>query len=283
MLLRSKGGAKRMGFWRAAGATAVLAAIGATPAGAQAPTYGGGHLPSTTDSTTRYVPTLGVTLQPRGDRIALRFDTSLRCGGRSYDIVGRAVVAWDGRSFSASARRTMDIGGGRIDYDWALSGQADGTIAAGAARVTGVRVTGRRRVSCNHRPTRPFSARLAAPAPTGAPRPPGGASFGGVSTISVADGLSGPVTLKAARDGVRIAARWTALAPCRTGPRVALLNFTPATPVRASGSFARAERFKVRYNDALVRYRAYFGGRVSGESASGSLRLRARIYDRRGT
>lgn len=267
---------------RVAGAMAMLA-IWAAPAGAQTPSYGGGHVPSTTDSTTRYVPTLGVTLQPRGDRVALRFDTSLRCGGRSYEIVGRTVVPWDGRSFSAAARRTMDIRGGRIDYDWAMSGQADGTIAAGSVRVAGVRVTGGRRVSCDHRPTRPFSARLAAPAPPGAPRPPGGASYGGVSTISVADGLPGPVVLKASRDGGKVAARWTALGPCRTGPRVALVNFTPATPVKADGSFARSERFTVRYDKALVRYRVRFAGRISGESASGTLRLRARIYNLGGT
>ena len=96
------------------------------------------------------------------------------------------------------------------------------------------------------------------------------------------DGLPGPVTLKASRDGGKVAARWTALGPCRTGPRVALVNFTPATTVRASGAFGRSERFKVRYDNALVRYRVYFGGRISGESATGSLRLRARIYNRAG-
>ena len=49
--------------------------------------------------------------------------------------------------------------------------------------------------------------------PTGAAAQPArGAAFGGLSAIQVADGLRGPVVLKATSSGRRIAARWTALA-----------------------------------------------------------------------
>ena len=85
----------------------------------------------------------------RGDRMALRFDTSLRCGRTSYDVVGRTRGAFDGRAFSAAASRRMRIAGGR-------------------------------KTACNRKQTRRFTARVAAPAPAGAPRPAGGAAFGGL-------------------------------------------------------------------------------------------------------
>ena len=206
---------------RMVGAAVALAAIWAAPAAAQAPGYGGGRLPSAAVPKGGYVPTLGIALLPRGDRMALRFDTSLRCGRTSYDVVGRTLAAFDGRAFSASATRRMRIPGGRIDYAWTLAGEADGTFASGTLRIAGVRTVGGRKTACNRKQTRRFTARVAAPAPAGAPRPAGGAAFGGLSTIQIADGLRGPVILKATSSGRRIAARWTALARCGRGPRSA--------------------------------------------------------------
>ena len=89
--------------------------------------------------------------------------------------------------------------------------------------------------------------------------------------------------LKATSSGRRIAARWTALAACRRGPRADLVNFTPSMRIASDGRFRRAERFGVRYSDALVRYRVSFAGRVSGEGAAGKLRMRARIFNRSGS
>ena len=83
-----------MGWTRVAVTAAALAAIWAAPAAAQAPGYGGGRLPSAAVPKAGYVPTLGIALQPRGDRMALRFDTSLRCGRISYDVVGRTLGAF---------------------------------------------------------------------------------------------------------------------------------------------------------------------------------------------
>jgi hypothetical protein len=267
---------------RMVGATVVLAAIWAAPAAAQNPGYGGGRLPSAAVPK-GYVPTLGIALQPRGDRMALRFDTSLRCGRTSYGIVGRTLGAFDGRSFSASAARRMRIPGGRIDYAWTLAGAADGTIASGSLRIAGVRSVGGRRTACNRKQTRRFAARVAAPAPAGAPRPSGGAAFGGLSTIEIADGLRAPVILKATSSGRRIAARWTALARCGRGPREQIVNFTPSMPIGAKGGFSRSERFAVRYTNALVRYRVRFAGRLSGEGSTGTLRMRARVFTRSGS
>jgi len=272
--------------WMRMAATAALAALAAliwtAPAAAQSPGYGGGRLPSAAVPRTGYVPTLGITLQPRGDRMALRFDTSLRCGRTSYDVVGRTLGAFDGRIFNASAARRLRIPGGRIDYAWTLAGQADGTVASGTLRITGTRVAGGRTTGCNRKPSRRFNARVAAPAPAGAPRPPGGAAYGGLSAIRVADGLRAAVILKATSSGRRVAARWTALARCGRGPRAELVNFTPSMRIGARGGFSRAERFAVRYSDALVRYRVRFAGRVSGERARGTLRMRARVFTRSG-
>ena len=74
-----------MGWTRMATTAALAAATWAAPATAQSPGYGGGRLPSAAVPRSGYVPTLGIALQPRGDRMALRFDTSLRCGRTSYE------------------------------------------------------------------------------------------------------------------------------------------------------------------------------------------------------
>ena len=74
------------------------------------------------------------------------------------------------------------------------------------------------RPRCNRKPTRRFAARIAAPAPAGAPRPPAGAAFGGLSTIQSPTACARPVILKATSSGRRIAARWTALAALRPRP-----------------------------------------------------------------
>ena len=52
--------------------------------------------------------------------------------------------------------------------------------------------------------------------------------------------------------------------------------------VRADGSFAREERFSIRYSDGLIRYRASFAGRFATDGATGTLRLRTREFNRRG-
>ena len=263
-------------------AVAVLGLTGAAPAAAQ--DYGGGRLPAIT-ARDGFTPTLGITLQPRGDRMAFRFDTELKCGSTLYSIIGRSVVPFDGRSFTGRASRRLAIGSGRhnrILFSWVLTGAVDGTIGAGRLTIAGVRIAGGERTRCTRKPRRRFSARVAG-APTGSPQPPAKSSFGGLSDIRVADGLRAPVVLKVGSTGKRIRSRWNAFADCGRGPRTDLTNFTPAMRLRPDGSFSRAERFSVSYADAFIRYRVRFAGSVSGEAASGTLRLRARIYNARGT
>ena len=257
------------------------AALGlAAPAGAQSPSYGGGLLP-TAASARGYEPTLGIVLQPRGNTIAFRFDSSIFCGGTVYDTVGRGTVPFDGRSFSARAARQYPIGrrrGNRIVFSWRLRGELDGTIASGRLHITGARYVQGRRTRCRRKPDRSFLARVEGAAATGSPAPPGLAAFGGLSAIRIAQGLRAPVVLRVERNAKKIGARWTVLSGCGKGPRNDFVNYSPPMRIRPDGSFSRSERFSVSYADALIRYRVRFAGRISGEAANGVLRLRARVF-----
>ena len=82
---------------------AVLLALGlASDASAQ--TFGGGRL-QTAALPKRYEPTVGISLQPRGSQIAVRFDTTLRCGKEVFEATGRKVVAVRRHARSAPPRR----------------------------------------------------------------------------------------------------------------------------------------------------------------------------------
>jgi hypothetical protein len=264
-------------------AVAVLGLTGAAPAAAQEPpTYGGGKMPASAPRGS-FVPTIGIVLQPRGDRIAFRFDTSIKCADSFYEVVARKVAPFDGRRFATSGSGRFGVSirrGNHVRYRWRLRGQADGTIASGRLVITGSRFLDGRRVACKAKPRRRFSARVAGPAPAGSPIPPAKASFGGLSDIQIGGGLRGAVLLKVGSTGKRIRSRWTSFATCGRGPRADLTNFTPPMLIRADGSFSRAERFPVAYADVFVRFRVRFTGRVSGESANGTLRMRASIYTR---
>ena len=244
---------------------------------AQSPAYGGGLLPYTVVPR-GFNPSVGIALQPRGDRMALRFDTTLLCGGRTFEAVGRARAAFDGSAFSA--RGASRVRGLRLRYAWVLTGVVSGQTVTGELRISGVRRRAGRRIRCSRHATRRFQARVGA-APAGAPaaaRPAAG--YLGVSEIAIG-GMPGPVVLRTTRDGRKVAARWNAIARCERGPRERLVNFTPATRIGAAGGFVRRERFTVRYSDAVVRYRVRFGGRFLADGAAGRLRMRAVVMDRR--
>ena len=262
---------------------AVLLAMAlASDAAAQSPpTFGGGRLP-TAALPKGYSPTVGISLQPRGSQIAVRFDTTLRCGKTVFEATGRRLVAYDGTSFSAAGASIKRVAGGRLAFEWTLSGTVSGSAASGTLRIAGVRRRSGRRRACAAKPTRAFEARLAAPPAGAATQPRSRGLYLGTSSYEVVDRLQAPVVLRASKDARKVTARWTIAAKCRRGPRELFVNLTPPTRVRADGSFGRSERFTVRYTDALVRYRARFGGRFAGDGATGTLRLRARVFNRSG-
>jgi hypothetical protein len=262
----------------------LLASAGA--ADAQSPSFGGGLMPRAAGTPGGYTPTVGIVLQPRGGQIAIRFDTTMGCGRHVEDLVGRATVPFDGRSFSAKKLRWQFRLAGpprnRVTFSWRLRGTVDGAFARGSLRVTGARHYNGRTWRCNRKTKRTWVARVEGPAPTGAPLPPARAGFGGLSDL-VIGGLRAPLVLRVSSDAKKVGARWTAHAPCGKGAPVTFVNYTPPMRFRPDGSFSRAERFSVRFSDALLRYRVRFAGRVSGDAANGTLRLRVRVFSRNGT
>src|SRR5215218_7922711 len=275
MVCRRRGNADGQVARAGAAAVLTLGLLVAIPAAAraQAPSYGGGSLPYTTPPRT-FNPSVGIVIQPRGPRVALRFDTLLLCGRTTQEAVGRKLVALAGSSFAASGASVVRSGRVRFEYGWLVRGTVAGQTVTGSLRIAGRRRIGHGRwVRCRRRPERAFEARLATQPAGAAARPQPASSYYGLSDIVIADGLRAPVVLRTTRDGAKVAARWNAMARCRRGPRERLANFTPATRVRPEGSFERSERFSVRYADALVRYRVRFAGRFLADGAQGELRM----------
>jgi hypothetical protein len=261
----------------------LLAAMLAGDASAQSlPTYGGGRL-QTAAIPRGYEPTVGISIQPRGAQIAVRFDTTLRCGRESFEVSGRKVVPYDGSSFSATGASIANVARGRLAFEWTLSAALSGPAASGTLRIAGARRLSGRVQRCAAKPTRAFEAKLAGPPAGAGARPRSRGLYVGTSSYEVVDRLQAPVVMRASKDARKVTARWTIAATCRRGGRERIVNLTPPTRVRADGRFSRKERYLVRYLDATVRYRASFAGRFAGDGATGTLRLRARVYNRSGT
>ena len=205
------------------------------------------------------------------------------CGRDVFDVVGRRTVPFDGTTFSLRGASFQPVARGRLAFEWTFNGKISGGSATGTLHVVGVRrISGRAR-RCTEKPNRAFEARVAG-APAGGPaRPQPRGFYAGTSSYEIVDGIPAPVMLRATKDARKVTARWTMAAKCRRGPRESFVNLTPAARVGTNGGFARKERFSVRYADALVRYRTTFAGRLRTDGATGTLRLRARVYNRGGT
>lgn len=262
--------------------SAVVAGLFGADAVAMAQTtYGGGRLSSIEPSRT-YRPSVGFTLQTRGDKAAIRFTTTLLCGKTTYDVSGRKTVPLSGSVFTAAGASVLKLSGARLDFAWKMSGGVNGQAADGVLRIAGKLTTRKRVRECTKRPVRAFKARSEY-VPTGAfSGPERAGAYVGMSDSTIVDGLPGPVVLRLSRDGRRVGALWETSGPCEPRSREVFTNFTPPSAIRRDGSFYRAERFTVRYTDAVVRYRARFSGRFRVDGAFGTLRLRTTILDRRG-
>ena len=166
---------------------------------AQSAAYGGGLLPYTVVPR-GFNPSVGIALQPRGDRMALRFDTTLLCGRRTFEAVGRTLAAFDGAALSA--RGASRVPGLRLRYAWELTGVVSGQTVTGELRIAGARRRGGRRVPCTRHPARRFQARVGTrPAATPAAARPA-ASYLGMSAIGIG-GMPGPVVLRTTRTRAR--------------------------------------------------------------------------------
>src|SRR3954462_15542522 len=98
---------------------AALAAWGAPAASAQAPPAYGGGLFGTLHAK-GYDPTVGVTFEPRGDRLPVRFDTTLRCGHDTYQVSGHQVVPAAGGHAQTKGHGSFSLGRGRVRFSWSL-------------------------------------------------------------------------------------------------------------------------------------------------------------------
>jgi hypothetical protein len=265
--------------WAVLLAAGALLAGGTRAAEAVVPFYAGGSLPEAAVSGSGYTPTVGVTLVPRPEgRVALAFDTTLRCGRAVAQVRVARTVAWNGATVQAQGKGRAPFAGRPVRFTWALQASADGQTATGTLQLA-ARRHGRR---CRGRAPRGFLAPLM-PAAPGAPALPAAASaYSGGGPRLVAGRRPGSVVLRVSPDGSRVAARWAVAARCSHGRPHRLVNLTPPTRIAADGTFARRDRFAVRYADAFVRYRVRFAGRFTGATAAGSLRLRATIRTRRG-
>src|SRR4051794_31955225 len=271
-----------------AGIVVVLgaAALAGTPgdAYAQAPSsYGGGMLPTAAVPPPGYHPSVALALQPRGNRIALRFDTSVRCGRTSYDVTGRRTAAFDGVHVLAREGIVQLLGGGRrLLFSWTVSGTVSNPFASGTLRITGVlRRPGHRGVACARSPVRSWQARLLAPV-TGAPATPApGATLAGGSNQAIVDRLPGSILVRVTHDG-RASALWTSVARCGRGSDQLLANYTPPRRIAPSATAASDEHFTIPFTDAVIRYHAELTAQFTTDGARGTLRLRANVFDRAG-
>ena len=258
----------------------VVIAVVAAPAAAEARTYAGGLLPSW--GAKGYRPHVGITLEPQGRSVALRFHTSLKCGREFLEI--RDLALRPLRSGRVRARvNGVSYSGERLEtrVRWSLSARVGPRLARGTLTIRGRRTKGRRQ-RCRARPKRRFTARLVTP-PQGAPAAPRrGGTYLGLARNKVVRSYRGAVVVRVAPGGRQAYGIWEARAPCRRGGPEVFGNFTPPTRIKPDHSFRRNERFRIRYSDAVVRYRVSFGGRFTTDGVRGTLRLRARIYDRRG-
>ena len=196
-------------FSSVSGILAAIASLAAVPAAVAAPAYSGGSLPEAAVTGAGYSPTVGVTLAPRADgRVALAFDTTLRCG-RAVTLVRTArVVAWDGATLSAAGVSRAPFAPRPVRYSWAVQARADGQVATGSVQIA-ARRGGR---LCRGRAPRTFVARLGT-APAGAPsRPAAGAAYYGGGPRLVGGRRPGSTVLRVSPDGRRVAARWFAAA-----------------------------------------------------------------------
>jgi hypothetical protein len=257
-------------------AALALSLIAAAPAFAQATTYGGGAF-EWEDGPRSYSPSAGVVLESRGDSVAVAFDAQLRCRTGGIFIEGRRTVRLEGTRVRASGRGVTSLVGRDLRFRWSLSASLGADSAAGV-----ITVRGRRGRKVCPRWRKPFDVRVATP-PTGAlAAPPADGLYVGLSTLRFRRRIQGSVLVRVAADGRRIAARWSTAARCRRGRPVVFTNYSPPTALGSAAQFVRRERFTVRFSDVVIRYRVMFGGEFRSDGAAGVLRLRARIYDRRG-
>ena len=73
-------------------------------------------------------------MQPRGQRIALRFDTFLLCGRTAHEAMGRGLVALVGTSFAANGASVVRSGRVRLEHARGRYRSGSGAAVRGGRR-----------------------------------------------------------------------------------------------------------------------------------------------------
>jgi hypothetical protein len=218
-----------------------------------------------------------MSLARAGDQVLVRAGIPISCHRTSVpQLIVRAKGTASGDTFTASVRSRVLP---RLSLDFAVQGRFSGDTAEGTVTVRGVRRKGGPR-GCGIRRSATVRLRTEV-SPQAAPVPaPRGASLRGLSTGTAA-GVRLPVLVSVTSTG-RVIARWLAQPACARGS-LSVDNYTPSTREDATGRFAKAERYTVRYRDGTAdHYRVRFDGRFRADGVAGTLRARVRVTGRGG-
>lgn len=233
--------------------------------------YAGGVSP------TRRRAGLGLGVARTGDAVVMRLTANLSCRSTSFpQLVARARGTASGDAIRITGRTKVVRG---LFLRTTLDVRAVGEELQGTFTSRPVRRRGGPR-GCGRGIRLPVRLRTQV-TPAGAPVPaPANARLRGMST-QTAGGVRLPVLVSTGTGG-RVVALWTAHTRC-TRSTFSITNFTPATAVRADGSFARSERYRLKYRGGITEhYRVRFTGQFRADGVEGTLRASLRVTDRRG-
>jgi hypothetical protein len=223
---------------------------------------------------------VAVTLrQGKLDRIAFRFETTLRCGDERVEVTAQSEVQGNGFGFAAGGAVVRELVTGRtVRAPWSIAGHGAGIFAGGSLSVAVARVRGRR---CRPAARRLWQVRAVQDPEVGpAVVRPLATLAGGVAPASP-DALPAPLVLRVRTDGRGAIARWSVAAACPRATARTVAVDMPAITIRG-GVLTGRRRGTVRTATALLRYTADLEGSFAFDGAAGTLRLRVRVLDTAG-
>lgn len=220
----------------------------------------------------------------RGRVISLVVDANVRCLGgigiRHFTLSTRLRL--DRRHRASRTGVSTRLGAGRSSKSlrYRISLRFAGRKARGSITLRG-RATDRsgRRGACSNGRARSFGLRRASTADGPAAAARDGSLYGTVGRRRP-NKLADSIVVRVTRRGRQVSALAGVSLDCGRHPDDFLLNGTAVTPVRADGTFGRAERFNTPFADTVVAYTVEVAGRFTAAGVVGT--IRARSVARRG-
>ena len=234
--------------------------------------YGGGSVPDSIRRAQSRLVLLSARLPSPAEAIVYARVQS-RCG--SGEVRRRVAVAPDGSFSFTTTRRDHPRENRRVRRraTTTVAGRFDGAVASGTASTRLVfRLGGRVVARCKSGP-RAWQMRAVAAEPA-----PGAARAGATD-----HGLTGQAGTRPRAFALRVDRRARRIVTeafeyrlrCSRTGAIAMSNITPGTRIRADGSFARTERFAIRYTDAVERFVVRLRGRFTPNGVNGTLSVRS--------